>query len=699
MMKLSQRMKQILQVLLNETKPISVQSLAEEIGVSKRTVQRELEYVASDLDPYHIRFASKTGVGVWLEGSAENKLRLKSRLEEDFGFDAFNREERRKRLILEVLKEKGLKKLFSYSSQFGVSEATISADLEGIEEWLERFRLCIVRKPGSGVSIEGAEQDYRRAIRAFIRENMDTQAVRDAYLDGGEGVRSYERLKQSSLGTLLDDDVMRGVINCLTRTESDRIANMTENSYLGLVIHVSIAIERILKNETLTEEESWEESLVGDEDYALACQIVNRLERSFGVSIPETEASYICLHIKGSKHETIRWRTAGEREEDPERRMQLLVNRLVDAFDREKAYGLKQDEGFIQGLLAHLHPTLVRLTHCMQIQNPVLEDIKSSYPEIFERCRAVAAVLEEETGRPVPEEEIGYLTVHFGAGLESLEERTGKLRRVRVGVVCSSGIGISRLMSSKLERVFRDRITVTAYGKKDITPYICSKVDFFVSSLALDRTEKEVLYVNPLLNEEDMDRIQKLLLFHERQPAEEPEADRFMTQLEEINRMADQINKIIKYMDFFKVDNHISFDELLIAVAERMSPYSDRRERIREDIERRERIASQIFAEFDFALLHASTRGVIRPGFGVCVTKDRGAFEDPYFKNIHLVYIMLAPEDENTQAGRDIFGYISTMIIEDVEFLEACMKGERERIRSLLSGRMKAYFQSRIGTI
>ena len=42
-MEITSRMKQILQVLLRESAAVSVKYLAEQIGVSKRTAQRELE--------------------------------------------------------------------------------------------------------------------------------------------------------------------------------------------------------------------------------------------------------------------------------------------------------------------------------------------------------------------------------------------------------------------------------------------------------------------------------------------------------------------------------------------------------------------------------------------------------------------------------------------------------------------------------
>ena len=108
-MEITSRMKQILQVLLRESAAVSVKYLAEQIGVSKRTAQRELESVNTALKDYSLAFVSKTGVGIWVEGSEEEKKRLLAVLSAGDYYDASNREERRKRLILEILKEKELR--------------------------------------------------------------------------------------------------------------------------------------------------------------------------------------------------------------------------------------------------------------------------------------------------------------------------------------------------------------------------------------------------------------------------------------------------------------------------------------------------------------------------------------------------------------------------------------------------------------
>lgn len=691
------RLKQILIIMLEEGQIIPVKELAARIGVSKRTVQRELEYMESCLKPYHITFETKTGTGVWLSGSDTDKQKLLEELKENDIYDVSNREERRKRLLLEILKEKGLKKLFYYSSQFEVSEATISTDLESLEGWLKEQHLTINRKPGSGIEINGTEESYRRAIRTFIEENIDTQILREFY-ETEENRNEIEAVYGKGISQLLKDNILKRVVQCIGAIDDKRVVTLTETSYVGLVLHISIAMSRILQNEIIEQKEDWQEQIPEDDDYSLAQEIVDRLETEFSIEIPEIETAYICLHIKGAKHQSIEWN--GQKTiEVGHKGLLELVNEMINAYDSENAFLIKQDNEFIQGLLAHLQPTFVRLMHDMKIVNPVLNDIKASYKDIFERSKRAAAVLEKWIGKPVPETEIGFLTIHFGAAQVRLEGKKENIRQVSVGIVCASGIGISRLMLSKLDKVFRERIQMEAYGQNDITPYVIGKTDFFISSIALKQTDADVIQVNPLLNNEDMEKIRQKIFHYERVPKKEQEETRFTMQLEQINILAMQIKTILRYMDVFRFSNDITFEELVSAISEKMSPYNDRQIMIQEDVEAREKLGSQIFAEFGFALLHTRTKGVIRPSFGVCITKDKKAFYNPYFKGIGVVLVMLIPEDENVRINSEILGHISSVLIEDYDFLMTISRGEKEEIRSVLSEHLRTFFNQYLNRI
>lgn len=688
-MNLTPRMKRILIVMLQENRTLAVRELAEQVGVSKRTVQRELDGGKDCLKGYDLTFASKTGKGVWISGAEEEKKRLLSELTQEDTYDVSNREDRRRRLVLEILKDKGLKKLFYYASQFQVSEATISSDLEAVEGWLNTQHLSVIRKPGSGIEIQGSEEDYRRAIRTFIEENLDTRLLRESYDVSGTAVE--ESRYKSSFGQVLDDDVLKRVVRCISGMQNKRVLTLTESSYTGLVLHISIAISRILKDEIMEQAQPWQEQMKHDEDYALAEEIAAKLAEEFQVEIPAIETAYICLHIKGAKHQNIEWN--GTKTVEMERKELLeLINHMVNAYDEENAYALKQDNEFIQGLLAHLQPTFIRLVYDMKIANPVLEDIKKTYPDIYGKSRRAAAVLSEWIQKPVPEEEIGFLTIHFGAAQVRMEGKKESLRQVRVGIICASGIGISRLMLSKLDKVFKERIHMETYGKNDLTPYIISRTDFFVSSIPIQQESADILSVNPLLNQEDMENIRQKIYRYERMPAKEQEETVFAVELEQVNRMVMQIKTVLRYVQVCKVSNDITFEALVEAISEKMSPYSDRQIMIQEDIDAREKLGSQIFAEFGFALLHTRTKGVTRPGFSVWLTRDHKAFHDPYFKGISVVFVMLLPVDDNIKINSQILGYISSSLIEDYDFLLAMASGDEAETKESLSNQLRKFF-------
>lgn len=690
-MNISPRMRQLLLIMLEQERTMSVQELADRMELSKRTVQRELEYISGSLKGSGVKFVSRKGSGVWLEGSSEDKKRLLAELQGRDTYDAGNRSERRKRLTLEILKEKGLKKLYYYSSKFKVSESTISGDLEEIQKWLDRYDLHVIRKPGSGIGIEGSEENYRRAIRAFVEENLDTRFLMETYEDNRPS--ETEPFRQNGFEQILDDEILKKVLECVARAGGEEIRKLTESSYIGLILHLTIAVHRMLNQEVLDPQAEWQEGVQKDEEYHMAVRLGKILEKEFEIEVPGVEISYIYLHLKAAKHEKIQW--SDEKFTEIENRgFPQMVNEMIEAFDQKNAYWLKQDDEFLQGLLAHLQPTVIRILYHMQIENPVLDSVKEEYPSVYIRCENVAKVMEKWLGREIPEAEIGFLAIHFGAAMVRLEAARECIRQVDMGVVCSSGIGISRLMSTKLAREFRDRVNISVYGNKDITPYIIGNTDFFVSSIPLEFQEVPVIFVNPLLNETDMEKIRKLVHKFERTPKKKQEESGAVSQMEKIQIMAAQINTVVKHMECFRVKKEITFEELLEEIGKRMTPYQDLGEIIREDLRRREQITSQIFPEFGFGLLHARTKGVMRPSFALCLTEEMVPFSDPYMKKVSVIFVMLIPYEENIDINCEILGYISTLLLDEPSFMDTVLEGNPGKIQAGLSHYLKEFFKS-----
>ncbi|NLZ83602.1 MAG: PRD domain-containing protein, partial [Clostridiales bacterium] len=368
----SPRLRQILLIMLKEDAIISVKNLADEIKVSKRTVQRELEYTDFSLKDFGVSIQSKTGMGIWLEGDKADKEKLYNVLQEEDVLESYDKDERRKRLILEILRDSTPKKLYYYSNILGVSEATISNDMEAIEGWFETFNIKIIRKQGYGVALEASEKDYRKAVRKFIDENIGSMMITNLFSEKERTVFDVIGNKEDNIYNLLNDKILNGVVTCFLSIKDKRILRLTENSYIGLIVHVTIAVNRIFQNEIIENNEELIKRFQDDEDYDLALRIVNSLEEEFQIEIPDIEIAYICLHIKGSKLQYVT--ESGREIESRSDRDEILsfINGMIDIYDENYAYELKQDDEFIIGLLAHLQPTFIRLRNHMNISNPLL---------------------------------------------------------------------------------------------------------------------------------------------------------------------------------------------------------------------------------------------------------------------------------------------------------------------------------------
>lgn len=692
-MNFSPRLRQILLILLQEDQVISVKKLADEIKVSKRTVQRELEYIGACLDKYQVSIQTRTGIGIWLEGEEYDKKKLYSMLREEDVIDSGDKEERRKHLILEILRDRTPKKLYYYANIFDVSEATISNDMEAVEGWFKQFGLSITRKQGYGVALEGSEKDYRIAVSRFIDENLGSKVIHNLSDKNERTVLDILKEKEGqNIYYLLNNDILKRVATCFKSIRDKRLVRLTENSYVGLILHVTIAVNRILQQEIIEPNDELLDKLKSNDNYDLAVRIAISLQEEFQIEIPDIEIAYILLHIDGSKLQYINEEEIETENQREKYEILGFINDMIDVYDEYIAYELKQDEEFIAGLVAHLQPTFIRLKNHMTISNPLLQQIRESYPDIYENCIRVGNIITERFGFKVPDEEIGYLAMHFGAACVRLENQKESKRKVNIGIVCASGIGISRLMHTKLKRYLKDRVELITYGREDLTPLQLKKTDFLISSIRLDDIDADIVKVSPLLIENDLERIDIKVRLYAKSPKKTIIDSEFSNQLDQVNFAATQIKYIIKEFQCIKVNNSITFDELLLAITERITPYNDKRVIIQEDIKQREKIASQIIPELGFALLHSRTKGVIRPRFCVCLPMDLVEFKDQYFHHIRAFIIMLIPEDEHSEENRDIMGFLSSKLVENNDFLDTIFAGDMENIRNYISKELKKYF-------
>ncbi len=194
---------------------------------------------------------------------------------------------------------------------------------------------------------------------------------------------------------------------------------MADSSYIAFVVHLALAMERIKRGEAIHFDPRDLQALQATKEYEIARVLAESLERAFGIDIPNEEVGYMTMHLMGAK-----WRSRqGAMMEEPSLAVGMKAQQLIRFVSDKLGVDLSTDRTLYEDLVVHLKPALYRLEHGMGVANPLLDQIKQDYAELFAIVADGARQLFGDI--PVPDEEIGYLVLHFCGRAHAGEKKAG----------------------------------------------------------------------------------------------------------------------------------------------------------------------------------------------------------------------------------------------------------------------------------
>ncbi|MGM0370732.1 MAG: BglG family transcription antiterminator, partial [Bacillota bacterium] len=509
--KLSEREKKIVKTLIKTPDYLTVKELADEIGVSKRTVYRELSSLKKILNDSELVVESKPGVGTSITGDPTLIKEYESDLEETTDGKNLTPQERKLYIIEEFLFSDRFQKMTALAYKLSVTEATISYDLNKVSDWFEEKGLSLVRKQGVGVYLKGSEAEFRRAVIDFLYENMEEDEVLtlirnklDNNLGQQDDQKSISAIKNNIL-EFINMDVSAQLEEAVDQILQEVDFNMVNSSYIGLVIHLSLAIKRLQSGEKIHVNQNKLENLKLTKEYEVAEKIAARLEEIFELTIPEDEKGYITMHLKGAKlRKNIE--LMDEPLDDAELEAMKLARMLVQAVETEMDLDLSDDLNLISGLVTHLEPAISRLKMGLEIRNPIIDDLKAEYSRVFTATKKAAQVLEEELDCQIPDAEIGFLTMHIAAAVENTENKADKVKAL---VVCSSGIGSSKILATRLKKAIDNIEIVDEISALSVTDEKIARqdVDLVISTVSIDNYDGDMVVVTPILLPDEIKKV------------------------------------------------------------------------------------------------------------------------------------------------------------------------------------------------
>ncbi|MEJ7873478.1 MAG: hypothetical protein WKF67_14565, partial [Rubrobacteraceae bacterium] len=103
----------------------------------------------------------------------------------------------------------------------------------------------------------------------------------------------------------------------------------------------------------------------------------------------------------------------------------------------------------------------------------------------------------------IPEEEAGFVAMHFGA---ALDRGQGNFPR-SVLVICSSGIATTKILASRLEKSFPQIQTIRNSSLFELEDVNTTDYDLVVSTVPLPVPDGSYVQVRPFLSEDEVERI------------------------------------------------------------------------------------------------------------------------------------------------------------------------------------------------
>lgn len=697
--RLTARQRQILRHFLEQDDYVSPHALANRLNVSLRTLQRELAELEPYLGELGLRFRKKFGRGIRLEGDGSALAELAGLLRRDGDAAPYHSSEERQALIKHMLlTSKEPIKLYAIGKALHVAESTVSHDLQKVEPWFARYGIRLHRRPGLGVYIEGQEKQIRAALADLLYENVTQEQLMALIYDRGND--NKDKLHAEIRGRLLnfiDPAWLLKIEEVIQQMEKTRGHPMADSAYVGFVVHLALAAQRLKSREEITIERDILERLKTTPEYRLASELAARLSEKLELEFPESEIGYITMHILGARSNNLM-----ESNFDYSA-VEEYAKRMISIMEQELKLELSSDDRLAANLITHLRSAVKRIELGMPVRNPLLQHVKTEYPEIFEAASKASRWLEQAIGRPVPEEEIGYLAMHFGTALLNRQE-TGR-EKYRVLLVCSSGIGTSQLLQAQIKVKLpslhvEDTVSLVQLEEwlRDHPP-----VDLVLTTLPIQVEQADVLTVSPFLTDEEIERIQSRLeqiRLRRQQRIRRPELDRTTVarKVDQVERYGKALANLLRSVEvadrFAAADKRQLIDRILAFAAERFAVTDPAL--LKRDLENREKLGPLLMEPHALAMLHCRSEGIREMAISLFRLEGEVDWEiEGRRVPVRTVLTMFGPR-RGAKESFELAGEISMSLIEE-PFIRSLTQGGPNEAKEALKFALKKGYVRLIG--
>ena len=381
----------------NNGRSFTSEELSVRFGISQRQIRNYIHQINSEKQIVAFR---------------DERYSIISDAKEDETAKLLSSSERAAFIISRLLSEKEAVDLYELADELFVSEATVQSDLKKVRQRLERFDLSL-KNNASYLSIEGSEKN-KRSLTSYMITNTRFKGFAsegaDRFFDNDYRI----------------DSLKKNLISIF----NDCSFYYNDYSLNNIILHLVITIDRLRNNYSI--EETQANLKISKIERKAAEEISSYLEESYGIQINPVEqnniAAFLATNLATLDYRLInRENIASYIDKNTIDLVQYILERITDYYLLDQF-----DDIFFARFCLHIDNLLKRQKIHHSVHNPMLMDIKMTYPLIFDIAVFAAGLIEEKSGYRINQDEISLIALHIGSFIESCDSNRNKLSAIYI---------------------------------------------------------------------------------------------------------------------------------------------------------------------------------------------------------------------------------------------------------------------------
>lgn len=465
--KLSASERQYLNIFLNQQKPISVNELVIIVKKSKRMVYYDLATLDFQLNQSDIGSVYCDNAGYFL--SDRQKAAIKDLLA---SFDLqMTKDERISYLACFILSSTARITMDQIVEMMAVSKNSVLRDLNKIRELFAKYQLELISSKENGYVTQGDTYRKRSCFLTCLRKLLKTV--------------DYKKLSFFNINLIEQFSILFNDAFNKLEIEVDK----------NEIILMSFLLMN-LKNAPIVY--NYDKS---DMQFVSSSKELQVVDEYFSI-LPPHERIYLAIHLIGYRED--------KKMNQSENNLLLLdlASELVNTFESISCLSFCDKEKLINSVYLHMQLSNYQYVFSIPTSNPLLEDIKESYGDIYMIAKMCCEKLEDKFPYPILESEISFLSMHFAANLRKGEAESNY---ANVLLVCLNSTASSLLLKNEVESTFNNINIVSIVKPSESLKEWDVKIDFVISTIKFD-CRFPLILVNPVLSIKDKSTILSILM-------------------------------------------------------------------------------------------------------------------------------------------------------------------------------------------